>query len=208
MKTLTTFITILFISLLSSPSFSETVSMDDLVERDDLHYKKFSNTPFTGEISGKKTGRFKAGKRHGEWLFYNENGQLLLLQSYKNGILNGLQNSYNGNGIEYSDNYQNGKLEGVSKSFYNNGKLLSEGHYKTGKQDGTFRNYYGNGQIRWKGNFSQGTTHGLWEQYYENGRLKYIGNYKDGNEDGLWNYFNEDGSPQKTETYKDGELLE
>ena len=51
-------ITILFISLLSSPSWSETLTMDDLVEKEDLlFYKKFSIFspldflhPFTGIV--------------------------------------------------------------------------------------------------------------------------------------------------------------
>ena len=57
MKTLNPIIVILFVSLLSSPSWSET--MDDLVERDGLYYKKFTNTPFTGEVSGIQSGGFK-----------------------------------------------------------------------------------------------------------------------------------------------------
>jgi hypothetical protein len=52
MKHITSLITILFISLLSSPSWSETVSWDDLVERNDLFYEKFTDVPFTGEVKG------------------------------------------------------------------------------------------------------------------------------------------------------------
>ena len=66
-------ITILFITLLSSPSWSETLTMDDLVEKEDLFfYKKFSIFspfdflyPFTGEISGLLSGSLKNGKREG-----------------------------------------------------------------------------------------------------------------------------------------------
>ena len=43
--------------------------MDYLVERNNLYYKKFTNVPFTGEISGEKNGSFKKGKKDGEWLF-------------------------------------------------------------------------------------------------------------------------------------------
>ena len=51
MKHITTLIIILFISLISSPSFSETLTIDDLVTRDGLVFKKFTNVPFTGEIT-------------------------------------------------------------------------------------------------------------------------------------------------------------
>ena len=45
--------------------------MDDLVKRNDLYYKKFTNIPFTGEISGMWkgnvwNGKFKNGKKNGE----------------------------------------------------------------------------------------------------------------------------------------------
>ena len=60
MKHVITLLTIIFISLLSSPSWSETVSWDDLVERDELYYKKFTDVPFTGKVSGLPS--FQEGK--------------------------------------------------------------------------------------------------------------------------------------------------
>ena len=74
MKTLTTLITILFVSLLSSPSWSETI--DDLVERNGFYYKKFTDVPYTGEISGLENGTFRKGKKNGKWITFHKNGQL------------------------------------------------------------------------------------------------------------------------------------
>ena len=88
MKTLTTLITILFISLLCSPSWSETVSMDDLVEEDGIFYKKLKSVPFTGDTNkGLQRGSFKNGKKEGLWRFWYENGQLKVQGNYKNGML-------------------------------------------------------------------------------------------------------------------------
>ena len=50
-KLISIFLFIIFISLFSSPSWSET--WDDLVERDGLFYKKFTDVPFTGKITQK-----------------------------------------------------------------------------------------------------------------------------------------------------------
>ena len=36
-------------------------TMDDLVERDGLTYKKFSDVPFTGKVTGNTQGSFKDG---------------------------------------------------------------------------------------------------------------------------------------------------
>jgi len=52
--------------------WSESLTIDDLVERDDLYYKKFTNVPFTVEVSGIENGRFKNGKKNG-WLEVKEN---------------------------------------------------------------------------------------------------------------------------------------
>ena len=50
MKLIIRFLTISFITLLSSPSWSETVTMDDLVERNGIYYKNFTNVPFSGLV--------------------------------------------------------------------------------------------------------------------------------------------------------------
>ena len=57
MKLFKTLLTILVISLLSSPSWSVTVF--DLVERNDLYYEKFTNVPFTAKITGQEQGSIK-----------------------------------------------------------------------------------------------------------------------------------------------------
>ena len=81
-KTLITFFTVLF-CLTSSVSWSETI--DDLVERNGLYYKNFTDVPFTGKVEGKSQGSFKNGKKVGVWTTYWSNGQLLDKGKYKNG---------------------------------------------------------------------------------------------------------------------------
>ena len=58
---------LLFLSLISTPCLSKT-SVSDLVERDGIYYKKFTETPFTGEITGEIQGNYKNGKKEGEWV--------------------------------------------------------------------------------------------------------------------------------------------
>jgi antitoxin component YwqK of YwqJK toxin-antitoxin module len=72
---------ILFLSLISTPCLSET--MGELVKRDGIYYKKFSDTPFTGKTteyydSGqlKIKVNYKNGEREGDETSYYENGQL------------------------------------------------------------------------------------------------------------------------------------
>ena len=44
---------VLTILLFPALAFGEEVTLDDLVERDGLYYKKFTNVPFTGDVTGK-----------------------------------------------------------------------------------------------------------------------------------------------------------
>ena len=99
MKLIITFISILFITLLSSPSWSDTLSVNELVWRDGLLYKKFSNEPFTGDIRGKSNGTIKDGKRIGPWEDYHNNGQLHISKNFVDGKEHGSWIGYHKNGL-------------------------------------------------------------------------------------------------------------
>ena len=62
---------------------SET--LNNLVKRNGIYYTKFSQVPFSGEITEKSQGRIKNGKKECLWIEYDENGQLLSKDNYKNG---------------------------------------------------------------------------------------------------------------------------
>ena len=64
---------------------SEVVGIKDLVERGGLHYKKFSDVPFTGKTTGQEQVTFKNGKKHGPWVVYHKNGQLYEKGTFKDG---------------------------------------------------------------------------------------------------------------------------
>jgi len=138
MKTL--FLITLFLTL---PTFvcAETVNYDDLVKRNDLYYKKFSDVPFTGKVNGRVNptindriqGIIKRGKKQGLWLEYHANGQL-----------------------KWKDNYKDGKRHGLIEVYHNNGQLWTKGNYKDGKVHGLVEWYYKNGQLSRKLNFKDG----------------------------------------------------
>ena len=83
--------------------------MDDLVERDGLYYKKFTDVPFTGKITGKTQGLFKNGRKHGLWVGYHDNGQLGYKGTYKNGKLDGPWVYYHDDRqLKYKATFKNG----------------------------------------------------------------------------------------------------
>ena len=151
MKTL--FLVIIFLTLPALVS-AETVSFDDLVKRNYLFYKKFSDSPFTGKVNGRIQGIIKRGKRQGLWLEYHENGQLKAKANFKDGKLHGLDEWYYKNGqLEQKKNYKDGELHGLAELYRENGQLKAKGNWKDGKLHGLFEWYYENGQLKKKGNF-------------------------------------------------------
>jgi antitoxin component YwqK of YwqJK toxin-antitoxin module len=113
---------ILLLSLISTSCWGENVSHLDLVERDGLTYKKFSDTPFTGEkihnyvMTGNLLLKenFKNGKKI-KSVMYWENGQLWEKGSYKNG-------KKHGEWVGYIDN---GTVNPITTGTYENGEKTS-----------------------------------------------------------------------------------
>ena len=132
MRTLFT-IPLVLLSLVSFPSWG--LSMDDLVMRGGLYYKKFSSVPFSGEIEGQFKGSFNDGKKEGAWEAYWDNGQLY-----------------------YKGRFKNGKEEGSWVIHHSNGLLREKGVYKNGEKDGFWEWFLKDGRV-WKdetGTFKKG----------------------------------------------------
>jgi hypothetical protein len=56
-------LTLLFPAL----AFGETI--DDLVKREGIYYKKYTDVPFTGKVTGIYQGSIKNGKKDGPYTF-------------------------------------------------------------------------------------------------------------------------------------------
>ena len=56
--------------LYNSLSFSKDIYFNDLLKKDGIFYEKFSDTPFTGKITGLLEGTFKKGMKYGEFIKY------------------------------------------------------------------------------------------------------------------------------------------
>jgi hypothetical protein len=82
--------------LFPSLARGETVKWgENLVYREGLFYKKSTDVPFTGKVTGKAQGSVRNGKRDGPWVYYLDNGKLLFKGTGKDGKLVGPLVSYN-----------------------------------------------------------------------------------------------------------------
>ena len=125
---------------------AETDDSSDLVKREGLHYKKFTDVPFTGKTSGQLQATYKDGKEHGPYAWYLENGQL-----WRKGT------------------YRGGKEHGPYVKYRLNGQLKEKGAFKDGKEHGPYVWYHENGHLERKGTFKNGKRDGPWVFYNQDG---------------------------------------
>ena len=174
----------ILLCLSASIVWSET--MGDLIWRDGVYYKKFSDVPFNGKVDGDIKGQFKNGKKEGTWVRYYENGQLFSVS-----------------------NYNMGRKDGAWVTYNNKGMLIEKGLYINNLEEGTWIRFYENGEISYKGDFINGKKVGLWIAYHFNGQLEYKGSFKNGKKDGVWEYYATTGSilEEHSGIYKDGKIV-
>ena len=114
--------------------WSET--MEDLIKKDGIYYKKSSNYPFTGDIEGESKGSFKNGLKEGTWEYYWDNGELRMKGNFKNGLRIGVWEGYH---PEKKLVFKSDKMDnrGLGSWIYIR-QLMFNGKYQKGKKDGTW----------------------------------------------------------------------
>ncbi|MFK5959346.1 MAG: toxin-antitoxin system YwqK family antitoxin [Lutibacter sp.] len=127
---------------------------------------------FTEKGVLKSIGEMKGKERVGKWLYYHPNGTAILAE----------------------ENYENGILNGESKTFYVTGKITESSHYKNGKLHGNLKRYADNGVLLDDLNYENDKLQGPAKYYNIKGKLIYWGDYENDEKVGKWEFF-EDGKP-------------
>jgi len=105
---------------------------------------------------------------------YYQNGQLRTEENYKDGVLHGLYKSWHEPDPPFSEgNYRDVKLDGLFREWWKNGQLKYEGNYKDGKLDGVIKQWYKNAQLQLEINYKDGVKISE-KAWYENGNPKSI----------------------------------
>jgi len=124
----------------------------------------------TGVIES--TGKMDGKNRVGKWIYYHSNGKVVISE----------------------ENYENGLLNGVSKTFYRSGEITEILQYKKGKLHGNIKRFADNGVLIDDLNYSNGNLNGPAKYYDIKGELIYTGHYENDEKIGKWEYF-ENGKP-------------
>jgi antitoxin component YwqK of YwqJK toxin-antitoxin module len=108
----------------------------------------------------------------GPWKYYHQASKTIMAtENYRNGKLEGLRSVFFPNGILAEEmNYKNNLKEGIYKKYTEKGIVLEESVFKNNEYNGStvFRDSEGN--VVSKGQFSNGKKSGIW-QFFEKGKL-------------------------------------
>ncbi|QDG53466.1 hypothetical protein FIV42_22785 [Persicimonas caeni] len=140
-------------------------------------------------VTGK--GTVERGLADGEWVWTDENGELMAKGSFVDDKPHGMWV------------YRNRRLKigFTSREF-----AEAEGGWNNGKRSGTWTFVRTNGE-RIVANYTQGELDGRYEAYYASGQLERAGDYEAGDKVGVWKAFFPDGSLQ-TLTDRDAKKFE
>jgi len=193
---------LLSLLLVFTAASASAETIDDLVLRNGSYYKKFSDTPYKGKISGEVNTSFTNGQLNGPWLKYHKNGQLFEKGTYETGKKTGFWQYYTKVGQEKTIAFWK---EGIKIPDCITGTYSSEGRCfeKTMFYMGEFNltgEYDGHG-VEWDLRISR-TYEGEWLDGKKNGQgtatystgSEYVGNWLDDKMHG-----------QGTSTYADGD---
>lgn len=114
----------------------------------------------------KSEGELRGKIRIGKWKYYHIDGKTILSE----------------------ENYEDGILNGESKTYYKTGKLTEHLFYKNGKLNGNIKRYADNGNLLDDLNYIDGKLYGAAKYYNTKGKLIYWGDYENDMKIGKWEY--------------------
>lgn len=125
---------------------------------------------------------------------YFPNGKVMAMQTFRNGVPEGVRRDYD----------EEGNI--VSGAFYKDGKRVAEGITKAdGVRNGDWKEYYTDGALKAEGKYDNGLKVGEWKYYHTNGKLEQTGNYNaKGQLTGDWFWYYPSGNIRREETFING----
>lgn len=132
-------------------------------DKDNSCYTIFFNQKGNKVSEGKVVNKLYVG----EWKYYHEDSPQIMT----------------------TENYINGKLEGIRTVYYLSGKIAEEATYKLGKKNGVYKNYAENGIVLEESNYKNGEFDGLAIFKSSGNVVMAKGVFKNGKKEGMWDIF-------------------
>ena len=171
---------------------NSAINLASLVERQGLKYQINTTKPFSGKFIGfedeygfcvNSAGSYKNGLLHGEYEEYQGCGVAYYVKTkYKNGLENGRYEGYEEGYLIVEGNVVNDKLDGEWIS-YEYGQITYIEYYNKDELSKFEEfSYYDNGQLEFMKTYNgDEVQHGITETYHKNGQLNLKAEYQNGN---------------------------
>ncbi|MEQ8924911.1 MAG: hypothetical protein RLO81_03805 [Fulvivirga sp.] len=144
------------------------------------------------------------GKREGDWIQFEVNGDTAFVTPYVNGLRHGVERQYDNNNVMSTWSYRLDTGHGLYQNFYPDGSLLNQGYKEKGYHVGEWTNYYNSGEIQsvalMKDEMPISET-----GYYRNGQVQFK---IDDRTNGTYTFYDSLGGKLFEATMKDGRLID
>lgn len=145
--------------------------------------------------------RFK--HRHGVFVVYNQDGQIVLSSTYVRGHLDGPFLRFHSNGRLSDSGYvKKGTFSGKWMSWYDNGQPKLSCNYsriltRYGREvsflKDEYKSWFADGQLDDSGFYKNNQKEGIWVDWLDSGRVKSVGLYHRNWKKGIWRYYDAGG---------------
>jgi antitoxin component YwqK of YwqJK toxin-antitoxin module len=148
-----------------------TIIEEYTVDKDKKKHGLYTAYNDKGIIS--ETAEYVNGQLHGERKIYDADGNLEIVESYKDNVTDGPYSVLYPDGqVKFETTYSAGVMNSKAKSYTAAGTLKEEVTFVNNEENGPFKEYYDNGNIEWEGTYLNGDNEfGLLKHYDESGEL-------------------------------------
>ncbi|MEN9444414.1 MAG: hypothetical protein RIS47_1304 [Bacteroidota bacterium] len=149
-------------------------------------------------------GHYDKGKKDGEWVWYNRNGDIESTIRYADDLITDTATTYYTNGsLQFQKVFRAGKLHGTTTEFYPNGKLKQIQNFTDGMLNGPYIDYFVSGNREVESFYRNNKLDSTFVQYYENGKIKLKYEYRNDKLEGSGTNYSEKGKLIAAFTFKE-----
>ncbi len=149
------------------------------------------------------------GEKHGKHIFFTKDGDTTKWENYTNGVLDGIKRTYYpGSKIKREVNYKMGNFEGPFKIYNRDGVVIEELNYKANKKNEECRYYYDDGKPLKIEHWKMGVKNGEFKVFFYQGHVQSVENYEKGKLEGWAIVYYPDSKIKSKALYEKGVLIE
>ena len=149
------------------------------------------------------------GEKHGKHIYMKKNGDTTKWENYKNGLLDGIKRTYYSDSrIKREVNYKLGVLDGAFKIYNLEGVVIEEINYKAGKKHQESMYYYDDGKPLKIEHWNMGVKNGAFKIFYYQGHVQEERTFKKGKKEGWYKLYYPDSKVKNESLFEKDVLIE